>query len=201
MAAIRNRTARRRRSNSAAPTRASRACWKASWSRTRRCKQVVAKTYEVGLRGNGALARRHGRMEGRRCSAPTAPTTSSTWRARSRDAACSRMSPRRAARASKPARVSARTTGSLYANYSYIDATYQFTGDIASPNNPSADDNGNVHVMPGKHIPGIPQHQFKAGAEYAVTSHGRSAPTSLWSAASISSATTPTRTRSCRPIG
>ena len=57
-----------------------------------------------------------------------------------------------------------------YANYSYINATYQFTGDIASPNNPSADANGNVHVTPGKFIPGIPQHQFKAGAEYAVTS-------------------------------
>jgi iron complex outermembrane receptor protein len=56
-----------------------------------------------------------------------------------------------------------------YASYSYIDATYQFDGDIASPNNPLADANGNVHVTPGKKIPGIPQHQFKAGAEYLVT--------------------------------
>ncbi len=57
-----------------------------------------------------------------------------------------------------------------YASYSFIDATYQFDGDIASPNNPSADANGNVHVTPGKKIPGIPQHQFKAGADYLVTS-------------------------------
>jgi iron complex outermembrane receptor protein len=56
-----------------------------------------------------------------------------------------------------------------YANYSFIDATYQFDGDLPSPNNPSADLNGNVHITPGKTIPGIPQHQFKAGADYFVT--------------------------------
>ena len=57
----------------------------------------------------------------------------------------------------------------VYTNYSFIDATYQFSGDIASPNNPSADANGNVQVTPGKKIPGIPQHQFKTGAEYLMT--------------------------------
>jgi iron complex outermembrane recepter protein len=56
-----------------------------------------------------------------------------------------------------------------HAGYSYIDATYQFSGDLASPNNPLADADGNVHVTPGKHIPMIPMHQFKAGADYAVT--------------------------------
>jgi iron complex outermembrane receptor protein len=57
----------------------------------------------------------------------------------------------------------------VYANYAFIDATYQFTGDVASPNNPFADDNGNVHVTLGDHIPAIPQHQFKTGVDYAVT--------------------------------
>jgi iron complex outermembrane receptor protein len=57
----------------------------------------------------------------------------------------------------------------IYSGYSYIDATYRFSGDLASPNNPLADENGNIHVVPGNHIPGIPQHQFKAGAEYLVT--------------------------------
>jgi iron complex outermembrane receptor protein len=37
------------------------------------------------------------------------------------------------------------------AGYSFIDATYRFTGRIASPNNPSADADGNVLVVPGKH--------------------------------------------------
>lgn len=57
----------------------------------------------------------------------------------------------------------------VYANYNYLDATYRFSGDIASPNNPSADDNGNVHVVPGNRIPGLPQHQFKAGLDYLIT--------------------------------
>ena len=56
-----------------------------------------------------------------------------------------------------------------YAGYSYIDATYRFTGDIASPNNPSADDNGNIHIVAGNRIPGIPQHQLKAGFDYLLT--------------------------------
>jgi iron complex outermembrane receptor protein len=56
-----------------------------------------------------------------------------------------------------------------YAGYSYIDATYRFDGDIASPNNPLADDDGNVRVTSGNRIPGIPQHQFKAGLDYWVT--------------------------------
>ncbi|HEY0330212.1 MAG TPA: TonB-dependent receptor [Rhodopseudomonas sp.] len=57
----------------------------------------------------------------------------------------------------------------VYAGYSYIDATYRFDGDIASPNNPAADADGNIHVVSGNRIPGIPQHQFKAGVDYLVT--------------------------------
>ena len=53
-----------------------------------------------------------------------------------------------------------------YASYSLIDATYQFTGDLSSPNNPLADENGNVHVVPGKRIPGIPMHQVKFGVDF-----------------------------------
>jgi iron complex outermembrane receptor protein len=41
---------------------------------------------------------------------------------------------------------------------------------ISSPNNPAADPaTGNILVTPGDHIPAVPQHRFKAGAEYAVT--------------------------------
>jgi iron complex outermembrane receptor protein len=57
----------------------------------------------------------------------------------------------------------------VYANYAFVDATYQFTGLLASPNNPSADENGNVLVTPGKQIPGIPRHQMKGGLDYFVT--------------------------------
>src|SRR5258707_4007069 len=57
----------------------------------------------------------------------------------------------------------------VYANYAFIDATYQFSGELASPNNPFADANGNIVVTPGKQIPGIPRHQVKGGVDYWVT--------------------------------
>jgi iron complex outermembrane receptor protein len=56
-----------------------------------------------------------------------------------------------------------------YAGYSLIDATYRFAGDLPSPNNPLADANGNVHVVSGKRIPGIPLHQGKLGLEFMPT--------------------------------
>lgn len=56
-----------------------------------------------------------------------------------------------------------------YAGYSFTDATYQFTGDLPSPNNPMATADGNVHVVPGKRIPGIPQNQAKFGIDLRPT--------------------------------
>jgi len=56
-----------------------------------------------------------------------------------------------------------------YASYSFIDATYQFNGKVASPNNPFADANGDIFIVPGNKIPAIPAHQFKAGADVFVT--------------------------------
>ena len=72
----------------------------------------------------------------------------------------------------------------VYANYTFVDATYQSSGALFSPNNPNAicadglgtlaqeGDNcvtPTVNVRPGDHIGGIPAHRFKLGAEYAVT--------------------------------
>jgi iron complex outermembrane receptor protein len=56
-----------------------------------------------------------------------------------------------------------------YANYTFVDATYQSALTIQSPDNPFADANGNIFVTPGDHIPAIPAHRFKAGAEYQIT--------------------------------
>jgi iron complex outermembrane receptor protein len=58
---------------------------------------------------------------------------------------------------------------SAYANYAFVDATYQFSSAIASPNNPFADENGDIFVTPGKHIPGVPRHLVKFGGDYAFT--------------------------------
>jgi iron complex outermembrane recepter protein len=57
----------------------------------------------------------------------------------------------------------------VYANYSFIDASYQFSGTLASPHNPLADADGNIFVTPGNKIPAIPALQFKTGFEVAVT--------------------------------
>ena len=56
-----------------------------------------------------------------------------------------------------------------YANYTFIDATYQSPMELQSPNNPAADATGNIQVVPGDHIPGLPSQRFKAGAEYMIT--------------------------------
>jgi iron complex outermembrane recepter protein len=58
----------------------------------------------------------------------------------------------------------------LYANYAYVNATFQFNGLISSPQNPFADANGNIVVKPGDNIPGIPRNQAKFGADYWFTS-------------------------------
>jgi iron complex outermembrane receptor protein len=61
-----------------------------------------------------------------------------------------------------------------YANYTFVDATYQSNLTLSSPNNPMATIDpitgaANIFVVPGDHIPGIPAHRVKLGAEYAVT--------------------------------
>ena len=58
---------------------------------------------------------------------------------------------------------------SAYVNYAFVDATYQFSKFLSSPNNPFADANGNVFVTPGNHIPGIPRHLVKFGGDYAIS--------------------------------
>jgi iron complex outermembrane receptor protein len=57
-----------------------------------------------------------------------------------------------------------------YANYTFVDATFQSAMTLQSPNNPASDPvTGDIFVTPGNRIPGIPAHRFKAGAEYNVT--------------------------------
>ena len=57
---------------------------------------------------------------------------------------------------------------SAYANYSFVDATFQSALTLNSPSNPFQDANGNIHVTPGDHLPGIPQNRIKAGIDYLV---------------------------------
>ena len=63
---------------------------------------------------------------------------------------------------------------SVYANYTFVDATFQTAMNLPVGNNPApngVDSQGNplIVVTPGDHLPNVPQHRFKAGIEYAVT--------------------------------
>ena len=56
-----------------------------------------------------------------------------------------------------------------YANFTYVDATFRNALTLSSPFNPYADANGNIFVVPGDHLTGIPNFRFKLGAEYQIT--------------------------------
>jgi iron complex outermembrane recepter protein len=58
---------------------------------------------------------------------------------------------------------------SAFAGYSYVRAEYRFEGLLASPNNPQADEDGDIEVEPGDRLGGIPAHRFKAGGELELT--------------------------------
>ncbi len=53
--------------------------------------------------------------------------------------------------------------------YSYVAATFQSPLTLDSPLNPEADDNGQIHVMPGNKLPGVPAHRVKFVVDYNVT--------------------------------
>jgi len=59
----------------------------------------------------------------------------------------------------------------VYANYSYVEATFQSSLLLNSTSNPAQDANGNIHVRPGDELPGIPPHRIKVGADYRVLSN------------------------------
>jgi len=54
--------------------------------------------------------------------------------------------------------------------YAYTDATFQSPLQLGSLSNPMADANGNIQVMPGDHIPGVPRHRITAQVAFDVTS-------------------------------
>jgi len=56
-----------------------------------------------------------------------------------------------------------------YANYAFTDATFQTALTLSSENNPRADGNGNIQVRPGNRLPGVARHIFKLGFDYGIT--------------------------------
>ncbi|MEQ1887609.1 MAG: TonB-dependent receptor [Alphaproteobacteria bacterium] len=56
-----------------------------------------------------------------------------------------------------------------YANYAFVRATFESALTILSPDNPSADSDGNIDISPGDRIPNVPKHTSKLGLGYAIT--------------------------------
>jgi iron complex outermembrane recepter protein len=60
---------------------------------------------------------------------------------------------------------------SMFMNYSLVKATFESALTVSSPSNPFQDEHGDVGVVPGDRLPGIPEHRFKAGADYQMLPH------------------------------
>jgi iron complex outermembrane receptor protein len=56
-----------------------------------------------------------------------------------------------------------------WANYADTLATFETALTLDSPLNPGADPEGQIQVVPGDRLPGVPAHLFKVGANYAMT--------------------------------
>jgi iron complex outermembrane receptor protein len=56
-----------------------------------------------------------------------------------------------------------------YANFTWVDAIFLTPLILSSPFNPFADANGHIFVVPGDHIPAVPNYRFKAGFDYKAT--------------------------------
>jgi len=57
----------------------------------------------------------------------------------------------------------------VYANFTYVDAIFLDPLTLSSPFNPHANAAGNIFVVPGDHLTGIPDFRFKLGGEYRIT--------------------------------
>jgi iron complex outermembrane receptor protein len=136
-------------------------------------KQVVGNTFELGFRGQNALA-------------PLGPQWGKLqWSAGLfRTTLTNDILPQQSAVTGfgyfanvgttlrQGAEVSAQWTDdrwTAYANYTYIDAVYLTTFQESSPFNPLADANGFIPITNGMPIAGIPKNTVKVGVDYRMT--------------------------------
>jgi len=132
-------------------------------------RQVVSRTWQAGLRGGSDLA--GGRLDWSLGAYRTESTDDIVALASAIQGRGAFANVPKTRREGLEAEAAWRAAGWLaYVAASDTEATYQFSGALASPNSPFADGDGNVHVRPGDHIGGIPPGRLKLGADYSVTS-------------------------------
>ncbi|MBY6241146.1 TonB-dependent receptor [Methylosinus sp. Sm6] len=134
-------------------------------------KQVVARTWETGLRGRRDFGGDYGRLDWR----------AGLFRTDSVDDILSLPSDVIQGRGyfanvgqTRRQGVEAGVTWQndlvqVYADYALIDATFRNHLTLNSGDNPYADENGQIHVQPGNVLPGIPRHRVKVGFDFKVT--------------------------------
>jgi iron complex outermembrane receptor protein len=136
-------------------------------------KQVVGQTFELGFRGQNALAQLGPQWGKLQWSAGLFRTTLA-------NDILPLQSPANGfgyfanvgTTLRQGAEVSAQWTGgrwSAYANYTYLDAVYLSTFMEPSPFNPAADVNGQIPITNGTPIAGIPKNTVKVGVDYSMT--------------------------------
>ena len=133
-------------------------------------KQVVSHTYEAGLRGHfgGGEQARPAQLEFGRIPARKYRRHHQRGEPACRGINISRTAAIPCVGGSRPA---ASSMGSLE-RVRQLHVRRRHLSEpliLSSPNNPFADANGNIFVVPGNHIPAVPNYRFKAGADYKIT--------------------------------
>jgi iron complex outermembrane recepter protein len=141
-------------------------------------KQVVTRTFEAGLRGNLIDSANSGKLD----------WSIAAYRADNEDDIISISAPQQGRGYFQNAGNTRRQGVDLslayknerfsaYAGYGFVDATFQSNIELFSANNPrDLDDacldggDGCIQVKRGNRLAGVPQHRFKAGFDYLLTS-------------------------------
>lgn len=131
-------------------------------------KQVVTHTYETGLRGGfdavdtGRVTWNAGLFRTDSDDDIINVASSITGRGFFQNAGSTRRQGVQAGAAYRDQHWSA------YADYAYVDATFQDPLILNSPNNPLAAPDGTIAVRPGDRLPSIPAHRLRVGVDYKV---------------------------------
>ena len=89
---------------------------------------------------------------------------------------------------------------SVNAQFSYINATFRSPLVLNSPQNLYADENGNIQVVPGDHLPLIPKVRVNLGADYELIHDWTVGGSLNYTVPRSIEATRRTKIRNCRGI-